>query len=506
MSTVTQDEINSVLWRACDTFRGIIDPSDYKNYILVMLFVKYISDVWEERNEELKARYGDNQEMIDRQLKRERFVLPPRSSFSYLYSKRSEDNVGETIDIALEQIEDENRIKLEGVFRNISFNSNNLGEVRDRNRRLKNLLEDFADPRLDLRPSRVNEDIIGNAYMYMIENFASGAGKKGGEFYTPRQVSMLLAKLLKAKPGDRICDPSCGSGSLLIRVANEIPEHERHNYSLFGQEVNGSTWALCRMNMVLHDEDSAVIKWGDTLNNPLLIENDRLMKFNIMVANPPLSLDKWGAEEAGADKFKRFWRAVPPKSKADYAFISHMVEAALPKEGRIGVIVPHGVLFRSGSEGKIRQQFIEENLLDTVIGLPENLFFGTGIPAAILIFDRSREPGGANAQRKDILFIDASREFQTGKNQNALRETDMDKIAQTYHERQEREQYSRRVPVEEVLENEFNLNVPRYIDTFEAPAEVDIAALQREIDSLEIELTTVRTKLSAHLRELELIP
>ena len=506
MSTVTQDEINAVLWRACDTFRGIIDPSDYKNYILAMLFVKYISDVWKERNEELKARYGDNQTMIDRQLSRERFVLPLRSSFDYLYSKRNEDNVGEIIDESLEQIEDANRAKLEGVFRNISFNSNNLGEARDRNRRLKNLLEDFADPRLDLRPSRVEEDIIGNAYMYMIENFASGAGKKGGEFYTPRQVSMLLAKLLKAKPGDRICDPSCGSGSLLIRVANEIPEHERHNYSLFGQEVNGSTWALCRMNMVLHDEDSAVIRWGDTLNNPLLIENDRLMKFNIVVANPPFSLDKWGAEDAAEDKFKRFWRAVPPKSKADYAFISHMVEAALPKEGRIGVIVPHGVLFRSGAEGKIRQKFIEENLLDTVVGLPENLFFGTGIPAAILIFDRSRETGGTNAQRKDILFIDASREFQPGKNQNALHERDIEKIAATYHERQEIEQYSRRVPVEEVQENEFNLNVPRYIDTFKAPAEVDIAALQREIDSLETELATVRTKLSAHLRELELIP
>jgi type I restriction enzyme M protein len=287
-------------------------------------------------------------------------------------------------------------------------------------------------------------------------------------------------------------------------VANEIPEHERHNYSLFGQEVNGGTWALCRMNMVLHDEDSAIIKWGDTLNNPLLIENDRLMKFNIVVANPPFSLDKWGEEHAAQDRFKRFWRGVPPKSKADYAFISHMVEAALPKEGRVGVIVPHGVLFRSGSEGKIRQKFIEENLLDAVIGLSENLFFGTGIPAAILIFDRSREAGGANAGREDILFIDASREFQPGKNQNTLRDEDIARIAATYHARAEIAQYSRPVPVAEVAENEFNLNIPRYIDTFEAPPEVDIAALQREITGLEDELATVRAKLSAHLRELEL--
>ena len=258
--------------------------------------------------------------------------------------------------------------------------------------------------------------------------------------------------------------------------------------------------------MVLHDEDSAVIKWGDTLNNPLLIENDRLMKFNVVVANPPFSLDKWGEENAAKDRYKRFWRAVPPKSKADYAFISHMVEAALPKEGRVGVIVPHGVLFRGGSEGKIRQKFIEENLLDAVVGLPENLFFGTGIPAAILIFDRSREAGGAHAERSEILFIDASREYQPGKNQNTLREEDIEKIAHTYHGRQESEQYSRRVPVAEVTENEFNLNIPRYIDTFNAPAEVDIAALQREIDGLERELATVRAKLSTHLRELELTP
>jgi type I restriction enzyme M protein len=506
MNNVTQKEINDVLWRACDTFRGIIDPSDYKNYILVMLFVKYISDVWDERNQELKARYGDNQVMIDRQLRRERFILPDRSSFDYLYSKRNEDNVGEIIDVALEQIEDENRTKLDGVFRNISFNSDNLGETRDRNRRLKNLLEDFSDPRLDLRPSRVDEDIIGNAYMYLIENFASGAGKKGGEFYTPKQVSVLLAKLLRAKPGNRICDPACGSGSLLIRVAGEIPEHERHNYSLYGQEVNGGTWALCRMNMVLHEEDSAVIKWGDSLNNPLLVEGDRLMKFNIVVANPPFSLDKWGAEHAAHDPYRRFWRAVPPKSKADYAFITHMVETALPLEGRVGVIVPHGVLFRGGAEGKIRQQFIEANLLDAVVGLPENLFFGTGIPAAILIFDRSRETGGANADRTDILFIDASRAFQPGKNQNFLSDENIEKIALTYHAREEIAKYSRCVPTTEVAENEFNLNIPRYIDTFEAPDEVDIAALQRDIDSLEAELATVRAELSGYLRALELTP
>lgn len=505
MEKTTQREINDVLWKACDTFRGVIDPSDYKNYILAVLFVKYISDVWKERNEELAQRYGGNQMMVERQLSRERFLLPEQSSFDYLFSKRNDSNIGEIIDEALERIEEDNRTKLQDVFRNISFNSDNLGETRDRNRRLKNLLEDFANPRLDLRPSKVDEEIIGNAYMYLIENFASGAGKKGGEFYTPRQVSILLAKLLRAQPGDRICDPACGSGSLLIRVADEIPDHQRHDYSLFGQESNGGTWALCRMNMVLHEEDSAVIKWGDTLNNPLLTEHDRLMKFNIVVANPPFSLDKWGAEHALHDPYRRYWRGVPPKSKADYAFITHMVETALPQVGRVGVIVPHGVLFRGASEGKIRQGFIEENLLDAVIGLPANLFFGTGIPAAILLFDRSRERGGASEDRKEILFIDASRDFQPGKNQNTMRDEDIEKIAAAYHERAEIEKYSRRVPISEIAGNEFNLNIPRYIDTFEAQEEVDIAALQNEIESLERDLATVRTKLAEHLRELEVI-
>jgi len=501
MKPITQEELNSTLWKACDTFRGVIDPSDYKNYILVMLFLKYLSDVAKERRAELEARYGGNVEMIERQLARERFVLPERSDFDYLYKNRDRDNVGELIDIALEHIEDANRQKLEGVFRKISFNSDNLGETKDRNRRLKNLLEDFSG--LDVRPSRVDLELLGNAYMYLIKNFASGAGKKGGEFYTPEMVSKLLGKLLKPKPGSRICDPACGSGSLLKEVSHEIKGN--HDYSLYGQEVNGSTWALCKMNMFLHNEDDAKIVWGDTLNNPLLIEGDQLIRFDVVVANPPFSLDKWGHELADQDRFKRYWRGLPPKSKADFAFITHMVETAKPREGRVGVIVPHGVLFRGGAEGRIRQKLIEENVLDAVIGLPENLFFGTGIPAAILIFDRSREPGGENAGRSDVVFIDASREFQAGKNQNYLRESDIETIASVYHGRYERPKYSRCVPVSEIAENDFNLNIPRYIDTFEEAAPVDLQALQVEIDRLEGELAQVRSKLRDHLRELEVI-
>ena len=216
----TQEDINGILWKACDTFRGVVDPSDYKNYVLVMLFVKYISDVWRDHRETLEKKYPGDAEMVVRQLKRERFVLDDECTFEYLYERRSADNIGELIDIALAKIEEDNHPKLEGVFRKISFNSDNLGSTKDRNRRLKHVLEDFADERLDLRPSIINEDIIGNAYMYLIERFASDAGKKAGEFYTPTSVSKLLAKLVAPKPGDRICDPACGSGSLLISAAD----------------------------------------------------------------------------------------------------------------------------------------------------------------------------------------------------------------------------------------------------------------------------------------------
>jgi type I restriction enzyme M protein len=491
---VNQDEINAVAWKACDTFRGVVDPAEYKNYILVMLFLKYLSDVWREHYEEYKKQFGEDEERLRRRLSRERFLMPENSDYYYLYQHRTAPNIGELINIALENIEEANKAKLEGVFRNIDFNSeSNLGQTKDRNRRLKNLLEDFSVSALDLRPSRIGSvDIIGDTYMYLISRFASDSGKKGGEFYTPTAVSMLLAKLLAPKKGDRICDPSCGSGSLLIRVAEEVADKD---FAVYGQESNGSTWALCRMNMFLHGMDSARIEWGDTLNNPKLIEGDSLMKFNVVVANPPFSLDKWGAEDAGADQFHRYHRGIPPKSKADYAFISHMVETALEGTGRVGVIAPHGVLFRGAAEGKIRQMLIEENLLEAVIGLPANLFFGTGIPAAILIFNKGKK-------NRDVLFIDASNEFAQGKNQNNLRLTDIEKIVETYNQFETVEKYAFRSSFDVIKENDFNLNIPRYVDTFEEEEEIDLSTVQKEIETLEKELISVRAEMQRYLEEI----
>jgi type I restriction enzyme M protein len=497
---LTQQQVNQAAWAACDTFRGAVDPAQYKDYILVMLFLKYISDLWNDHLQTYRKQFGGDETRIRRRLERERFILPEGASFYDLYEARNEANIGELINMALEKIEGQNRAKLEGVFRNIDFNSEaNLGRVKDRNRRQKNMLEDFAKPALDLSPSRVTEDIIGECYIYLISRFASDAGKKAGEFYTPAAVSRLLAKLAAPKPGDIICDPACGSGSLLIRAAEQVGSD---NFALYGEEVNGANWALARMNMFLHAKDAARIEWCDTLNNPTLIEGDHLMRFDVVVANPPFSLDKWGAEGADTDQFKRYWRGIPPKSKGDYAFITHMVEIAKRQSGRVAVIVPHGVLFRSGAEGTILKALIEENLLDAVIGLPANLFTTTGIPVAILILDRSREQGGANEARRDVLFIYASKEFTPGKTQNVMEEGHLAKVLETYASRAETPKYAHRASPEEIAENDFNLNIPRYVDTFEAEEEIDVAALQKQINSIEAELAEVLAKMAGYLKEL----
>jgi type I restriction enzyme M protein len=513
---LTQQDVNNTAWAACDTFRGVVDPAMYKDYILVMLFLKYISDLWADHYAEYKKEYGDNEERIRRKLERERFILPYiefkdektgevterfLADFYALYERRKAANLGELINIVLDHIEEANKAKLEGVFRNIDFNSEaNLGKTKDRNRRLENLLGDFA--KLDLRPSRVSEDVIGNTYIYLIERFASDAGKKAGEFYTPKQVSKLLAQLAAPQPGDRICDPTCGSGGLLIEAAALVEAQGSRDFALFGQEVNGSTWALARMNMFLHGKDAARIEWGDALNSSALVEADRLMRFNVVVANPPFSLDKWGAAEAQADRYNRFWRGVPPKSKGDYAFITHMIETALPQEGRVAVVVPHGVLFRGGAEGRIRRALIEENLLDAVIGLPGNLFPTTSIPVAILVFDRAREKGGAREACQDVLFIDASRDYQSGKNQNALLDEHMARVLATFRARKPVDKYAHVASLQEIADNDFNLNIPRYVDTFEEEEEIDVAAVEQEIQRLEGELAELRVRMKQYLKEL----
>ena len=498
-----------MVWRACDTFRGVIDPAQYKDYILTILFVKYLSDICKSKLSGYEKKYKGDKVRIERALSWERFVIPEveirdrkgkvedrfLATLDSLYERRKRSNIGELINVLLEHLEDANKHKLHNVFRNIDFNSEaNLGQTRQRNIRLNHLLKDLVC--LDLRPSAVGHmDIIGHVYEYLIARFAATAGKKAGEFYTPAEVSETLARLLAAKPGDRICDPACGSGSLLIRAAKQVGSDD---FSLYGQEMNGSTWALCKMNMFLHEVDSAHIEWEDTIRRPQFVEDDALMKFDVVIANPPFSLNKWGQEIAAEDRYGRFFRGIPPKSKGDWAFISHMLAAAINGKGRVGVVVPHGVLFRGGQEGKIREAVIRENLLDAVIGLPANLFFGTGIPAALMIFDKSRKTNG----KGKVLFIDASREFEQNTNQNKLGTQDIEKIVNTFRKKKTIDKYSYHTPYAEIEENEFNLNIPRYVDTFEPEPEIDIADVQKEIKQIEAKLAKTQAKMNGYLKEL----
>lgn len=493
----TQKEINDKLWAAANSSRGTVDSSVFKDYILAFLFYKYISDLHKKEREKLIARYGNDKERIALKMKNSRFCIPDGASFYDIYEQQNKDNIGEIINQALHSIETANQGRLDNLFL-ADFNSQSLGDLTQKNKMLRLLIQDFYT--LDL--TEVQDDILGNSYMYLIERFGSDAGKKAGEFFTVRQVAKLLAKLAQPKPGDRICDPAMGSGSLLLLAGEEVETQGSKDYALYGQEKTGSTYNLARINMYLHGKDSARLEWGDTLNNPLLLENDQLMKFDVVVANPPFSLDKWGEKHLENDKYNRFFRGMPPASKGDYAFISHMVETAKPKSGRVAVIVPHGVLFRGGKEGIIRTTLIKENLLDAVIGLPSNLFTTTSIPVAILIFDRSREQGGANEARRDVLFIDASREFKPAKAQNELTDENISKIFNTYVKRQEIEKYSHLATLKEIEENDFNLNIPRYVDTFEEEPPADIAAVQKEIAHIDGELKTVEAQMQKYLKEI----
>ena len=496
---VKQAEINKAVWAACDTFRGTVAAEIYKDYVLTLLFLKYISDVWQDHYDTYKKEYGDEPALINEMMKNERFVLPEKSNFYELYNRRHEAGNGERIDKALHGIEEANIAKLRDVFQDISFNSNKLGEEAQKNELLRHLLEDFAQDELNLRPSRIGKlDVIGNAYEFLIKNFAASAGRKAGEFYTPPEVSELMAEIMAPQEGDEICDPTCGSGSLLMKCGKriQIENGGSKKYALFGQEAIGSTWALAKMNMFLHGEDNHRIEWGDTIRNPKLLDGeDSLKHFDVVVANPPFSLDKWGHATAEDDKFGRFRRGLPPRTKGDYAFILHMIETMKPKTGRMAVVAPHGVLFRGAAEGKIRQKLVEENLLDTVIGLPEKLFYGTGIPAAILILKK-------NKSDNNVLFIDAAREFTSGKNQNQLSAKNIAKVIATYKARETVDKYAYLATPEELKENDYNLNIPRYVDTFVEEEEIDLMAVRVERQQLKAELAELEIKMEGYLKEL----
>jgi type I restriction enzyme M protein len=533
----TFEDIKNALWAGANTFRDNIDASNYKDYVLSMLFVKYLSDTFDESVENLKKDYEGIR--LERQIANLPFVLKEEYTFNYLLKNKYAVDIGSKISEALTGIESSNTI-LSRIFRGIDFNSeNNLGKKEQKNPLLRTLLDDFAD--LDLRPSHIetkdNEvpaDVVGDAYEYMIGEFATMAGKKAGSFFTPQQVSEVMAQIVAPQEKDRVYDPTCGSGSLLIRAAKK---GGLDKVSIYGQEVNNSAISMARMNMFIHDIKDAHIAWGDTLANPQHLDSDgNLMKFECIVANMPFSKDKWaegfnpGGEvsvdedetpvkankkgkkkefkmEPSLDRFHRFDMGVPPASKGDWAFLLHMIHS-MSGNGRVAAVAPHGVLFRGASEGRIRQAVIEKNLIDAIIGLPENLFYGTSIPACIVVFKRGRTT-------TDVLFIDASKEFKKEKAKNKLRDgtngepNDIKRIVDTYRafvngENAEQEKYSHVASLSEIEENEYNLNIPRYVDTFEEEELIDLESVNKEIADIKGQIAALEKEMEQCMKELGL--
>ncbi len=492
---LTLSQLEKFLWKSADILRGKIDSGDYKKYIFGLLFFKRISDVWDEEYEKLLKEFGDDS--IARADYNHKFQVPKDCRWKII--EEQAENIGQKLNEVFDKLSNANSPKLDKIFDDLDF----ANKDKFSNETLQRLINHFSQ--YNFNNSYISSDLLGDAYEYIIKMFAADAGKKGGEFYSPREVERVIIQILKPHQKDHIYDMCVGSGGFLLEAYHYLKEKAGEKIAqslyLYGQELNIGTYAICKINMFLHGLDSADIRRGDTIANPqFLNEFGGLQQFSIAVSNPPYSIKDYEYETFRGDRYGRIeGYEMPPEKNADFAFVLHMLKSITPN-GKAGIVLPHGVLFRGGAEGRLREQIIKNDLIEAVIAMPAKLFYGTGIPVAVIIFNKNKP----KERKNKILIVDAEKEFQEGKNQNTLRGQDIEKIVSSYDAYQDVEKYARVVDISEIAENDYSLNVRRYIDSSEEEIQIDVKKVYSELKELERQRMEADKKVEGFLKELNI--